>query len=155
MAMTWEDLAGVLERDVRTIHRWRKLKGAPLLPEVSAWREWLGAQPSSVTNVPSDAALPGDCSYDDLVKKGAITYALAKVREQVISEQVTNEAKRVELEKARGALVTRAEADKAMALVRDETVNRYDRAVARTLATLPVELRDAAQKAYEAFLDEG
>lgn len=106
--------------------------------------------------VSDDAALPGDCDYDDLVKQGKITYALAKVREQVISEKIANETKRVELEKARGSLVPKDSADRAAALVRDSITQKYERSIARALGRLPsvsAELRAEILTALQVELD--
>jgi hypothetical protein len=151
MAMTWEDVAAALDRDVRTVHRWRKRLGAPQLPEVAPWRAWLSAQDPQ-TLVSSDAALPGECDYDDLVRKGSITYALAKVREQVIAEKVENERKRVELDKARGLLVDAKEAEKAVAEMKRRTARDYDEAIVRAIQRLPAEIRADVSRAIEAEL---
>ncbi len=151
--MSWEDLAAALEVDVRTIQRWRKKRGVPQLPDVVAWREWRGKAENAHETVSDDAALPGDCNYDDLVKQGKITYALAKVREQVISEQVANDQRRTELAKLRGSLVTKEDAEKAAALVRDTVSRRYDQAIAVAIQRLPVEIRADVSRAIETELD--
>jgi len=151
--MSWEDLAAALEVHVRTIERWRKKRGAPQLPDVAAWREWRGKPENGHETVADDAALPGDCNYDDLVKEGKITYALAKIREQVISEQVANDQRRTELAKLRGSLVTKDDAEKAAALVRDAVTRKYDQAIARAIQSLPVEIRSEVGRAIETELD--
>jgi hypothetical protein len=154
MSMSWEDLAAALEVDVRTIQRWRKKRGVPQLPDVVAWRAWREKDPASTApdTVSDDAALPGDCDYDTLVKQGKITYALAKVREQVIAEKVENERKRVELDKARGLLVDAKEAEKAVAEMKRRTARDYDEAIVRAIQRLPAEIRADVSRAIEAEL---
>jgi aminopeptidase N len=150
METTWEELATALEVDVRTVHRWRKRPGTPVSADPVAWVTWRAKNaPDSVS---SDAALPGECDYDDLVRKGSITYALAKVREQVIAEKVENERKRVELDKARGLLVDAKEAEKAVAEMKRRTARDYDEAIVRAIQRLPAELRADVSRAIEAEL---
>jgi hypothetical protein len=161
---TWDEVAAAIGTDTRQLLRWRKIPGSPTLPDVAAWLAWQElrrgaklADKEARDNVPSDAALPGDCDYDDLVKTGKITYAIAKVREQVISEKIANETKRVELQKARGLLVTKEEAERAGALIRDSLTQRWERAVARAMTRLADQLttdqRAAVSKAIDAELD--
>ncbi len=152
MTMTWEDLAAALAINARTMQRWRKIPDTPELADLAAWRAWRGLSDAKGI-VASDAALPGDCNYDTLVRGGKITYALAKVREQVIAEQVENDRKRVELDKARGLLVTRDEAEKAAALVRDGVSRRYDQAITRAVQSLSADIRADVERAIAAALD--
>lgn len=161
---TWDDVAVAVGKDVRQVHRWRKNPDAPIEPDPEAWRDWLSAraglksaEKAAASGVANDAALPGECDYDDLVRAGKLTYALAKVREQVIAEKIANETKRIEQAKIRGALVTREEADRGCALVRDSLTQRYDRSLARALARLSdqlsPEIRAEIVKALDAELD--
>lgn len=128
----------------------------PPAPEVRERMERLSAGEDISESVSNDAALPGECDYDDLVKGGKITYALAKIREQVISEKIANETKRVELEKARGSLVGKDDADRGAAMVRDSITQKYERSLARALGRLPnvsAELRSEILAALQVELD--
>lgn len=161
---TWDDVAAEIKVDVRTLHRWRKIAGSPESPDVEQWAEWMAtrkgaklADRTSDASVSADADLPGECDYDALVKAGKITYALAKTREQVVEQKLANETRRVELAKARGALVTKEDAERAASLIRDDITNRYERAIARGLAAvadrLSAELRADVSKAISHALD--
>lgn len=160
---SWDDIAVAIGTDTRQLSRWRKLPDAPRLQDVPIWLEWKArragaklAAKADAEGVADDAALPGSCDYDDLVKGGKITYALAKVREQVISEKIANETRRVELDKARGQLVAKDDADRACTLVRDSITQRHDRAIVRALVSIPAigaELRDEILTALQNELD--
>jgi hypothetical protein len=160
---TWDEVSAAIGTDTRQLLRWRKVPGAPTLPDVAAWLAWRElrkgarlAEKEASEAVSTDAALPGECDYDDLVKGGKITYALAKIREQVISEKIANETKRVELDKARGSLVGKDDADRAAALVRDSVTQKYERSLARALGRLPTvsaELRAEILAALQVELD--
>ncbi len=157
---SWDELGAILGRDTRDMRRWRK-KGAPQDFDIDAWRAWIaanvrGAAPEA-TGVSSDAALPGDCPYDPLVKAGKISYEVAKERESVIGIGLRNDAIKVENQKLRGALVTREDADRGCTLVRDSLTQRYDRSIARALTRLAdrlsPDLRADIAKAIDAELD--
>ncbi len=82
------------------------------------------------------AKLPGACVYDALVKEGKITYALARTREQVVEQTITNEIKSTERDKVRGELVTRVEAESALYRMLDDQNRRFDRALGLAGAAL-------------------
>jgi hypothetical protein len=63
--------------------------------------------------------LPGNCPYDPIVRKKAISYAGAYERERVIGQGIVNERQRIEVDKTRGELLTAEEAANAAAEVRD------------------------------------
>lgn len=166
-AKTWDDLAVMLGRNSSSIHRLRHNPDAPTTRDIAAWRAYMAEReatraPTSsgaVTAAPDE--LPGECEYDKPVAAGKTTYAKAIQREKAIAERIMNETRRLENAKARGLLVTREEAEKAAALVRDRLEARYDRAIARALgelaaeqpAAMPPELRAKILAAVNAALD--
>jgi hypothetical protein len=157
---TWVDLAAALGRDAKDMRVWRK-NGAPNDFNLVAWKAWIAANVRGASakqpGVADDAALPGECDYDPLVKAGKISYEVAKERESVIGTSLRNEAIRVENQKLRGSLVTKDDADRACALVRDSLNQRFDRSVTRALTRLAdqvsAELRAEIVKAINAELD--
>jgi hypothetical protein len=146
MTATWDDVAAALPVDIRTLARYRKRADAPRIPDVPMWLAWRDEthakrQAAQTKTAPPplapDAELPGECDYDALVKAGKISYETAKEREQVIGIAIGNQAKRLENEKARGDMVSKSDAERAAALVRDAVSQKYDRAILRALPSTP------------------
>ncbi len=123
---TWDEVSAALGTDTRQLLRWRKRPGTPTLPDVALWLEWRAKQADAKAaakadgkTVSDDAALPGECDYDQLVKDGKISYETAKEREQVIGIALQNQARKLETDKVRATLVTRDEAERGIMLARD------------------------------------
>lgn len=100
------------------------------------------------------AMLPGFNDYDAAVAANRITYAEARVREQVREQEILNSIKSMELEKQRGKLHTREEVqeqrDKEDAVIFDE-IGRLPEALA---ALLPPEQKASASKAVKTIITD-
>ncbi len=129
--LTWDALAAELNVNRRNLMGWKLQPDAPKNRNPADWRLWLSERQGATDGGPRDITkLPGTCSYDEAVASNAISYADAKVREQVIAEQLAND-------KLRGSLLTKEAhreklksiADKVLTAIRelpDLVANEYE-----------------------------
>ena len=102
-------------------------------------------------------ALPGKCPYDKYVAMRAISYAEARVREQVIGCRLDNEKTQVAIEREKKSLITKAEAIASMTLLRnkfEEAIKTAPSHIIRAMneAGLSIKQKDTLNRSIESVM---
>lgn len=139
---SWIDIYTALGVDRGTLLAWRRTPGSPGdSKDIGEWRLWMaerhqtayaerGKKGLDLSKASSDQkrkiaeALPGKCSYDQAFLLGYPEQA-AKLREQVIGEEIANRKAELDLQKLRGGLVEKEESEEAII----EMANHYNEAM--------------------------
>lgn len=166
---TLRDLAEALGVTDDTVTAWKR-RGMPAGPPYSVVATYLWAKAQGLNaQMPKDAALraligqadveddgpvgalPGHSAYDRLLRSARPkTYAQALEREKLIEQEEKNAALRRESAVRQGQLVTREDADKGAAAVRDAFVTAGAQLVQGVVALLPADMKASHQTAATA-----
>ena len=117
---TLETIAKKLNLSIERIYELRQYTGAPTDFRLKAWREFVGTLQQEQNKLAHEQSedesngLPNENPYDTAIEQGLIIYEDAYLRERVNGQLISNSKKQIELETARGELITLEEFDAMM-----------------------------------------
>ncbi len=147
-SLGWAALAARLGITVEELEALRTDTHAPKGRSVNAWLDYLGK-----FEQPKTSDLPGTNEYDVAVNGAIITYAEARLREQVTEQIIKNEKLTLEVDKERGKLITAGEFDAGLLKQQQAFLSGLDTLVTLVAADFPAPQRNAVKKKARAWIN--
>jgi hypothetical protein len=152
----WDELAGLLNVNIRNINRWKHFSDSPREPDVEAWRQWMVDNGKGETRrdraigfkMPSGLVLPGKCSYDEAMASGDYPAVEALRREQIREQELKNEKLHLEVARAKGSMFSDEDIED-----RDDKINQVIVAEAEKAQRLLDGIDGVTPDIRKAFMD--